>query len=57
MFKLNILLVESDVALKAIVTRVGHKDTKATNQIYTHVTESMHQAVLDALDTVALSRR
>ncbi len=55
MFKLNILLVESDVALKAIVTRVGHKDTKATNQIYTHVTESMHQAVLDSLDIVALN--
>ncbi len=55
MFKLNILLAESNVPLKAIMSRVGHKDAKTTNQIYTHVTKIMEQAVLDALDTVALN--
>ena len=39
------------------MARVGHKDSKTTNQIYTHVTKSMEQAVLDALDTVALNRK
>ena len=35
---------------------LGHEDKKTTNQIYTHVTKGMEQAVLDALDTVALNR-
>lgn len=50
-------LAESNVPLKAIMNRVGHKDARTTSQIYTHVTKSMEQAVLDALDTVALNRK
>ena len=50
-------LAESNVPLKAIMDRVGHKDARTTSQIYTHVTKSMEQAVLDALDTVALNRK
>ncbi len=34
---------------------VAHKAAKATNQIYTHVTASMHQIAVNALDTVALN--
>ena len=32
---------------------LGHEDAKKTNQIYTHITNSMKQAVIDSLDTVA----
>ena len=39
------------------MSRVGHKDAKTTNQIYTHVTKGMKQAALDVLDTVTLNRK
>ncbi len=39
------------------MVRVGHKDAKTTNQIHTHVTESLHQALLNALDSVALNHK
>ncbi|EFO00767.1 hypothetical protein SMSK597_0720 [Streptococcus mitis SK597] len=39
------------------MSRVDYKDAKATNQISTHVTKSMKQAVIDSLDTVALNQK
>ena len=51
------LLVKSNNPLHAIMSRVDHKDAKATNQISTHVTKSMKQAVIDSLDTVTLNRK
>ena len=50
-------LAENNIPLKAIMSRVGHKDAKTTNQIYTHVTKNMEHAVLDVLDTISANRK
>lgn len=51
------MLAEKNVPLKAIMARVGHKDSKTTIQIYTHVTKNMKTHVADILDTIAQSRK
>lgn len=51
------MLAEKNVPLKAIMARVGHKDSKTTIQIYTHVTKNMKTHVADILDAIAQSRK
>ena len=51
------MLAEKNVPLKAIMARVGHKDSKTTIQIYTHVTKNMKTHVADILDVIAQSRK
>ena len=51
------LLVKSNNPLHAIMSRVDHKDAKATNQIYTHITKSMEQATIYSVATVALNQK
>lgn len=43
-------LAENKVPLKTIMDRVGHADSKTTQQIYTHVTKSMKNEVVDILN-------
>lgn len=43
-------LAEKGYPLKAIMDRVGHEDSKVTNQIYTHVTKNMRSDILGGLE-------
>lgn len=45
-------LAENNVPLKAIMSRVGHSDSRTTNKIYTHVTKKMDDNILDLLDSL-----
>jgi integrase len=45
-------LAENNVPLKAIMSRVGHSDSRTTNKIYTHVTKKMNDNILDLLDNL-----
>lgn len=49
-------IAEYNVPLKVIIARVGHKDSKTTMEIYTHVTKNMKTNVVDILDTITRSR-
>ena len=40
--------------VKTIMQRVGHKNEKTTLQIYTHVTQSMEEAILEKLNEIML---
>lgn len=40
------LLFQADVPLKAISSRLGHKDTNVTERVYTHLTEKYHEQAL-----------
>lgn len=51
------MLAEKNVPVKAIMARVGHKDSNTTMQIYTHVTKSMKSNIENILDTIANSRK
>lgn len=51
------MLAENNIPLKAIMARVGHKDSNTTMQIYTHVTKSMKSYIEDILDTIANNRK
>lgn len=51
------MLAERNVPIKAIMARVGHKDSKTTTQIYTHVTKSMKTNIENILDTIANDRK
>ncbi len=51
------LLVKSNIPLHTIMSRVGHRDAKMTNQIYTHITKSMQQATIYSLATVTLNQK
>ena len=44
------LLAESGVSLKAIMARVGHNDPATTMAIYTHVTDSMKDEAVKAMN-------
>ena len=44
------MLVELGVSLKTIMQRVGHNDPNTTLSIYTHVTKSMHDDVINKLN-------
>lgn len=46
------LLAERGVPLKAIMARVGHNDPATTMSIYTHVTDTMSQAAVRAMDAI-----
>lgn len=46
------LLAERMVPLNAIMERVGHKDSKTTQQIYMHVTEHMKSNIVDILNSL-----
>ena len=48
---------ERNVPIKAIMARVGHKDSNTTMQIYTHVTKSMKSNIENILDTIANDRK
>ncbi|WP_310732749.1 tyrosine-type recombinase/integrase [Streptococcus pseudopneumoniae] len=50
-------LAEKNIPLKAIMVRVEHKDAKTINNIYTHVSKRMEQAVLEVLNTISLNRK
>ncbi|MBW8099718.1 MULTISPECIES: tyrosine-type recombinase/integrase [Streptococcus] len=50
-------LAEKNIPLKAIMVRVGHKDAKTINNIYTHVSKIMEQAALEVLNTISLNRK
>ena len=39
------------------MVRVEHKDAKTINNIYTHVSKRMEQAVLEVLNTISLNRK
>ena len=43
-------LAEKGVPIKAIMTRVGHKDSKTTLEIYNQVTEQMNSDLMNALE-------
>ena len=43
-------LFENGVNIKAIQTRLGHKDIKTTLQIYTHTTKGMEQDAVDIFE-------
>lgn len=51
------MLAENNVPVKAIMARVGHKDSNTTMQIYTHVTKSMKSNIEGILDTIANNRK
>lgn len=51
------MLAENSVPVKAIMARVGHKDSNTTMQIYTHVTKSMKSNIEGILDTIANNRK
>ena len=51
------MLAENNVLVKAIMARVGHKDSNTTMQIYTHVTKSMKSNIEGILDTIANNRK
>lgn len=51
------MLAENNIPLKAIMARVGHKDSNTTMQIYTHVTKSMKSNIEGILDTIANNRK
>ena len=51
------MLAERNVPIKAIMARVGHKDSNTTMQIYTHVTKSMKSNIENILDTIANDRK
>ena len=51
------MLAERNVPVKAIMARVGHKDSNTTMQIYTHVTKSMKSNIENILDTIANDRK
>lgn len=40
------LLFQADVPLKAISSRLGHKDTNVTERVYTHLTDKYHEQAL-----------
>lgn len=44
------MLAELGVPLKTIMQRVGHNDSNTTLSIYTHVTKSMHDDVINKLN-------
>ena len=46
------LLAEQGVPLKAIMQRVGHNEPRTTMAVYTHVTESMKQEAVAALNRI-----
>ena len=48
------LLAEMGLPVKTIMQRVGHKNEKTTLQIYTHVTQSMEEAILEKLNEIML---
>ena len=48
------LLAENEVDLNIISRRLGHKDSKVTRDIYTHVTEKRRKKDADALDAVSI---
>lgn len=48
------LLAEMGLPVKTIMQRVGHKNEKTTLQIYTHVTQSMEEAILEKLNEITL---
>ena len=50
------MLAENYVPVKAIMAKVGHKDSNTTMQIYTHVTKSMKSNIEGILDTIANNR-
>lgn len=45
-------LAEFGLPIKAIMERVGHKDSSTTLQIYTHVTSKMKNQLVDILNTL-----
>lgn len=51
------MLAENNIPVKAIMARVGHKDSNTTMQIYTHVTKSMKSNIEGILDTIANNRK
>lgn len=51
------MLAENNIPIKAIMARVGHKDSNTTMQIYTHVTKSMKSNIEGILDTIANNRK
>lgn len=48
------LLAEAGVPLKAIMARVGHNEPRTTMSIYTHVTDRMKDAAVEALNAISL---
>ena len=48
------LLAENDVNLGIISRRLGHKDSKVTRDIYTHVTERRQKKDAEVIDTVSI---
>lgn len=46
------LLAEAGVPLKAIMQRVGHNEPTTTLAVYTHVTESMEDEAVEALEKI-----
>lgn len=51
------MLAERNIPVKAIMARVGHKDSKTTMQIYTHVTKNMKTNIENILDAIANDRK
>ena len=51
------MLAERNITVKAIMARAGHKDSKTTMQIYTHVTKSMKTNIENILDAIANDRK
>ena len=51
------ILAERNIPVKAIMARVGHKDSKTTMQIYTHVTKNMKTNIENILDAIANDRK
>ena len=51
------ILAERNIPVKAIMARVGHKDSKTTMQIYTHVTKNMKTNIENILDEIANDRK
>lgn len=46
------LLAENKIPVKAIMDRIGHADVQITNEIYTHMTKTMRQDILDTLEKI-----
>ncbi|MDU2183780.1 MAG: hypothetical protein E7E28_04305 [Negativicoccus succinicivorans] len=46
------ILSENKIPLKTITDRVGHSDSEITTSIYTHVTKTQKEVVINAIEKI-----
>lgn len=48
------MLAEKNIPIKAIMDRVGHKDSSVTQEVYTHVTNKLQKKVDDQINDIEI---